>query len=148
MALTFGRVVREVFRSNSPVMRVFKLGGEKITAKTGITAKGMKYTKLYNANGELLSWKNTFNGKIRKGRYEKVDPFDMNSGCSTEYLRDNKKLSTIRYTGFESPKRSYEIGDNIGSSVLDRYDPLSPNYEPFSFNTNDPLSTPWDNNLF
>ena len=72
MGLTFGRYVRS-FVNNVPFERIFNLGGEKVIAKTGVTSKGMKYTKLYNTDGELISWKNSLNGKIKKADMKKSE---------------------------------------------------------------------------
>ena len=63
MALTFGRIgaaeiLQRMGRLKTPKVstRVFNLGGEKFVAKTGETANGVKWTKLYNQD-ELVSWK-------------------------------------------------------------------------------------------
>ncbi len=148
MGLTFGRYVRS-FVNNVPFERIFNLGGEKVIAKTGVTSKGMKYTKLYSPDGELLSWKNSLNGRIKKGRYEKVDVFDYRKGVETE-ISGNKKLTTVRFDGYEkAPERHSSF---LNDDPFDKNNPLSPNYNPlanddgYGFLNNDPLSNPWDKN--
>lgn len=151
MGLTFGRITRSFF-DNVPFERIFHLGGESLVAKTGVTSKGMKYTKLYNTDGELISWKNSLNGKIKKGRYEKVGMYDYNKGVETQ-LAGNKKLTTIRFDGTEkAPDKSRRLFDDDPFDPLNKRNPLSPNYnplyndDPYGILNNDPFSNPWDKN--
>lgn len=128
--------------------RFFNLGGQKVYAKTGTTAKGVKWTKLYSSDGELISWKNSLNGRVKKGKYERVDVYDK--GIHTEYPRPNQKLTTVKYTGFEEmPVRSngFDMLDDINDplNIANRYNPMSPYYEsPEIPSFNDPFSNPWD----
>lgn len=128
MALTFGRIgaaeiLQRMGRLKTPKVstRVFNLGGEKIVAKTGETANGVKWTKLYNQD-ELVSWKRAANGKIEKGRYElNQNPWAEN-GVFTE-INGNKKSTIVRFDGTESPlHRNSYAGDNLslGGSITIR----------------------------
>lgn len=149
--LTFGRTIREVgaaIQKSATRTRTFNMGLNLFTAKTGTTSKGVKWTKLYNDNGDLVSWKQAFNGKIKKGRYEKVDIFDWNKGVSSE-ISGNKKLTTVKFDGFEAEKYPSKTSSSFSSlddpfNPMNKYDPLSPNYEPFSFNSDDLLNNSWN----
>lgn len=149
--LTFGRtIIREAAPFvRKAVSRTFHFGLNSFTAKTGTTSKGIKWTKLYNDNGDLISWKQSFNGKIKKGRYDKVDVFDWNKGVSSE-ISGNKKLTTVKFDGFEAEKYTSRTSSAFSSfdddflNPMNKYDPLSPNYEPFSFNSDDLFKNSWD----
>lgn len=148
--LTFGRtIIREAGKlAQKAGFRTFNFGLESFTAKTGTTSKGIRWTKIYNDNGDLVSWKQALNGKIKKGRYEKVDIFDWNKGVSSE-ISGNKKLTTVKFDGFEAekyPSRNSSAFSSLDDSFnpMSKYDPLSPNYEPFSFNTDDLLNNSWN----
>lgn len=147
MGLTFGRITR-AFINEMPLKRIFNFGGEELVAKTGITSKGMKYTKLYSKDGDLISWKHSQNGRIRKGRYEKVDMFDRNKGLQVD-IQGNKKLTTVRFDGYEEiPQKKSKMFADDQFDPLNKYDPLNPNYSSYNddslgFN-NDPLANPWE----
>ena len=142
MGLTFGRITH-AFMENVPARRMFKLGGENLFAETGITSKGLKYTKLYSKDGDLVSWKHSLNGKIRKGRYEKVDIFDRDKGLKVE-LNGNKKLTTVRFDGSEVPQRKTNLFDDGIFDPLTKKDPYNSSlYDDIGLNS-DPLTNPWD----
>lgn len=120
--------------------RVFNLGGEKIVAKTGETANGVKWTKLYNQD-ELVSWKRAANGKIEKGRYElNQNPWAEN-GVFTE-INGNKKSTIVRFDGTESPLHGNSYaGDNLSLGGNEYYNPTQTNpYDALEQGLNDIFS--------
>ena len=120
--------------------RVFNLGGEKIVAKTGETANGVKWTKLYNQD-ELVSWKRAANGKIEKGRYElNQNPCAENS-VFTE-INGNKKSTIVRFDGTESPLHGNSYaGDNLSLGGNEYYNPTQTNpYDALEQGLNDIFS--------
>ena len=147
MALTFGRtgaaeILQRMGRLKTPKVstRVFNLGGEKIVAKTGETANGVKWTKLYNQD-ELVSWKRAANGKIEKGRYElNQNPWAEN-GVFTE-INGNKKSTIVRFDGTESPlHRNSYAGDNLSLGGNEYYNPTQTNlYDALEQGLNDIFS--------
>lgn len=147
MALTFGRIgAAEILqrmgrlKTSKVSTRVFNLGGEKIVAKTGETANGVKWTKLYNQD-ELVSWKRAANGKIEKGRYElNQNPWAEN-GVFTE-INGNKKSTIVRFDGTESPlHRNSYAGDNLSLGGNEYYNPTQTNpYDALEQGLNDIFS--------
>jgi len=130
--------------AKAPAVRVIKSGNlSGFTALSGKTSRGVKFTKLYNPEGDLVSWKSALNGKIKKGRYEKVDAFDWNKGTTTE-IAGNKKTTTVKFDGFEAEK--YPQRSKYNDTLYDPFEksnPLSPNYDPFGLN-NSPLDPGYD----
>ena len=147
MALTFGRIgaaeiLQRMGRLKTPKVstRDFNLGGEKIVAKTGETANGVKWTKLYNQD-ELVSWKRAANGKIEKGRYElNQNPWAENS-VFTE-INGNKKSTIVRFDGTESPLHGNSYaGDNLSLGGNEYYNPTQTNpYDALEQGLNDIFS--------
>lgn len=135
--LSFGKIVRVA----QPLERIFSVNGMKVSAKQGITSKGVKWTKLYDTNGDLVSWKQAFNGKIKKGRYEKVDVFDWNKGVTSE-ISGNKKTTTVKFDGFEKEKYPAKTYSSF-SSVDDSFNFMN-KYEPAK--TDDLFTNPWEKN--
>ena len=120
--------------------RVFNLGVEKVVAKTGETANGVKWTKLYNQD-ELVSWKRAANGKIEKGRYElNQNPWAEN-GVFTE-INGNKKSTIVRFDGTESPLHGNSYaGDNLSLGGNEYYNPTQTNpYDALEQGLNDIFS--------
>ena len=125
-----------------PSVRFIKNGNlSGFTALSGTTTRGVKWTKLYNTEGELVSWKSALNGKIKKGKYEKVDSFDWNKGATTE-IAGNKKTTTVKFDGFEAEKYPRTRYNDSAYDPFGRSNPLSPNYDPYGYNS--PLSSGYD----
>lgn len=123
----------------SPATRFIKSGNLKgYTALAGTNSRtGAKWTKLYNPDGELVSWKASLKGKITKGKYEKIDPFDWNKEMTTTYPRSNVKVKNIKYTGFEElpPKRYSAVKDLEDSwNPINNYNPLSSHFDSYGMN--------------
>ena len=59
--------------SKAPAVRFIKSGNlSGFTALSGKTSKGVNWTKLYNAEGELVSWKSSLMVKLEKVDMKKL----------------------------------------------------------------------------
>lgn len=120
---------------NSIPRRVFNLGGKKITALYGKTARGVSWTKLYSESGDLISWKSSANGKIKKVKYMQTDTFVRKENAFSQTINKNKKTAIIKFNNqdnsFPKPNSSKKETDYPKKFKTDYDDYMNdPYYDP------------------